>query len=276
MSIAIALVLLAAAYCAIVFSVQRSVLFPAPRLSPPSLNGDGEEAIRLEQPAGTMTALFLQPTTAVAGPAPLIIFTHGNAELAEMWIDEFATPRAWGWAVLLVEYPGYGNQPGRPSEQSIDGVVTAAYDWAKRDPRIDVSRIVAYGRSVGGGPAARLAATRPLAALILESSFTSVAPLAARFLVPPFLLRDRFDNLAALRHYHDPLLVLHGERDEIIPMSHGRALAAAVPGARFVEMRCGHNDCPRPWASVKTFFEEHGLMTPAPPRLARKSPSSLP
>ncbi len=261
MSIALAAAVVVSAWCAIVFLVQRSVLFPAPGPLPSAAGGDGVETVRLEQPAGSVSVLFLAPTTAVARPAPLLIFTHGNAELAQMWVEEFSTVRAWGWAALLVEYPGYGGEPGHPSEASIDAVVTAAYDWAKRDPRIDGSRILAYGRSVGGGPAAYLAATRPVAALILESSFTSVAPLAARLFVPKFLLRDRFDNLAALRHYRGPLLVLHGGHDEIIPVSEGRALAAAVPGGRFIEMPCGHNDCPRPWAIVKTFLDDTLLPT---------------
>jgi pimeloyl-ACP methyl ester carboxylesterase len=50
-------------------------------------------------------------TAGHGGPAPLLIFTHGNGELAEQWVEEFAEPRSWGWAVLLPEYPGYGPQP---------------------------------------------------------------------------------------------------------------------------------------------------------------------
>jgi hypothetical protein len=263
MPVAVTLVVLAAAYWAAVFFVQRSVLFPAPAAVPTIPRPDATEKIRLQQPAGPVSALFLAPTSGVTGRAPLLIFTHGNAELAEAWVADFATPRAWGWAALLVEYPGYGREAGRASERSINAVVTAAYEWARRDGRIDPSRIVAYGRSLGSGPAARLAADRPLAGLILESSFTSVPRLAARFLVPSFLIRDRFDNLRALRTYRGPLLVLHGGLDQIVPVREGRALAAAVPGAQFVQMACGHNDCPRPWPMVKAFLDRHRLMPPS-------------
>ena len=188
-----------------------------------------------------------------------MIFTHGNGELAEYWIDEFDEPRSWGWSVLLVEYPGYGQSAGKPSEQSIRAAVLAAYDWAVADVRVDRGRIVPYGRSLGGGAATILASERPVAALVLESAFTSVRPLAARFLLPGPLVRDPFDNLRALRNYRGPLLVLHGLADDIIPVSHGRALAASVPGAELLELPCGHNDCPRPWLHLERFFLTHGL-----------------
>jgi hypothetical protein len=263
MRVALMLAVLVAGYWTAVFFLLPTALFPAPNAVPTLPNPGGTETIGLPQPAGIVSALFLPPTTAVVGRAPLLIFTHGNAELAQAWVADFATPRAWGWAALLVEYPGYGGEPGRPSERSINAVVTAAYDWARRDARIDASRIVAYGRSLGGGPAVRLATARPIAGLILESSFTGVARLAARYLVPSFVIRDRFDNLAALRDYRGPLLVLHGGLDEIVPVTEGKALAAAVPGAQFVQMACGHNDCPRAWAVVKAFLGTHGLMPPS-------------
>ena len=259
MPVAVTLLALVIAYWVVAFFVQRSVLFPAPsaQWAP---DRDAAEAIPLPQQGGAVRALFLGPTTRNAFPAPLFIFTHGNGELAQEWIGEFAEPRAWGWAALLIEYPGYGREPGHPSEASINAVMTAAYDWARHDPRIDPSRIVAYGRSIGGGPATHLATTRPVAGLILESSFTSVARVARRFLVPWFLVRDRFDSLAALRNYRAPLLVLHGEFDEIVPFSEGKALAGAVAGAEFARMPCGHNDCPRPWTTIKAFLNAKGLM----------------
>lgn len=197
-----------------------------------------------------------------ARPAPLMIFAHGNGELADYWIDEFDVPRSWGWNVLLLEYPGYGRSQGSPSEASIRAAALAAFDWARSDPRVDAAAIVAYGRSLGGGAAAQIAAARPLAGLILESSFTSVRPLAARMLMPGPLVRDPFDNLRALKDYRGPMLVVHGMNDDIIPVSHGRALAAAVPGAELHEVRCGHNDCPRAWGRIGAFFASNRLLAP--------------
>jgi fermentation-respiration switch protein FrsA (DUF1100 family) len=245
-------------YLSVLFVVQRGLLFPVPAgVTPVS---ESAQVIPLSTRAGSIPALYLAPSKRASGPAPLLLFTHGNAELASNWITAFDEPRMWGWAVLLIEYPGYGGAPGEPSERSITDVALAAYDWATGDPRVDSTRVVAYGRSLGGGPAARLAAERPIAALILESSFTSVRAFAHGFFAPEFVVRDPFDSLAALRSYRAPLLVLHGSRDEIIPIAHGRALAAAVSGAEFHELPCGHNDCPRPWALIGAFLRDHGLM----------------
>jgi pimeloyl-ACP methyl ester carboxylesterase len=252
----VAVVLLVAAFFAIAYFGQRSVLFPVPWTDARPSRGTSE-IVGLVLPAGTVEALFLPPTASVSGPAPLIIFTHGNAELAAEWVDQFTEPRSWGWAALLLEYPGYGGSAGVPSEPAILAAAEAALDWARHDPRVDSRRIVAYGRSLGGGPAARLASSHGLAGLILESVFTSVRPLAARYLVPGFLVRDPFDNLSALQTFRGPLLVLHGRADRIIPIAHGRALAAAVPGATFRELDCGHNDCPRPWTIIGEFLATH-------------------
>ncbi len=246
------------AYWTTAFFLERTLLFPTPIVVPRVQPEDGLEAI----PLPAVKGLLLGPTSGFTGPAPLMIFMHGNAETAAGWVEDFTVPRSWGWAALLLEYPGYGREPGRPSEESIGEVAAVAYDWARHDTRIDASRIIVYGRSLGGAPAAHLAATRPVAGLILESSFSSVARLAARFLIPPFAIRDRFDTLGDLRTYRGPLLVLHGSGDEIVPIDHGRRLAAAVPGAAFVLMPCGHNDCVRPWAAVETFLAAKGLMRP--------------
>jgi fermentation-respiration switch protein FrsA (DUF1100 family) len=234
------------------YFVQRSVLFPRSTSFTRPSRGPAE---RVTLPQGG--ALFLTPATVGAEPAPLLLFMHGNAETADDWVDQFGEARRHGWAVLLLEYPGYGGTAGSPSEPSIVTAALAAFDWAAHDSRVDSSRIVAYGRSLGTGAATQLATARPVAGLVLESGFTSVRPLAARFLVPDFLVRDPFDNLAQLRKYHGPLLVFHGMEDRVIPMSHGQALAAAVPGATFIALTCGHNDCPRPWQQLFTWLDAH-------------------
>lgn len=250
-----------AAYYAVLFLAQRRLLFPVPAGSAGA--APGAEPVRLELPEGAITCWFLPPSAPSApsgGRAPLLLYAHGNGELAVWWTGQFHEPRRDGVAVLVVEYPGYGGAAGTPSERSITAAVLAAYDWAKREPRVDPDRIVAHGRSLGGAAAARLGAERPIAALVLESSFTSVRAFAARFLAPPFLVRDPFDSLERLRRFRGPLLVLHGERDEIAPLAHGRALAAAVPGAEFIALPCGHNDCGDSWPLIRGFLARRGLL----------------
>jgi uncharacterized protein len=258
--IAIAVVAIVSAYWTFLFFIQRSMLFPRPPASMAIDRPAGVEPVWLATSSGKVEAWYLPPASRTHARAPLLMFTHGNGELIDFWPDEFGPPRAWGMAVLLVEYPGYGRSEGAPSEASIGETMLAAHDWARSQSGIDPDRIIPYGRSLGGGAAMGLAAQRPAPALILESTFSSVAAFASGFWAPGFLLRDRFDTLSAVRSFSGPVLVLHGSRDEIVPPKHGADIAAAAPRATLRTMPCGHNDCPRPWAEIRAFLAEHRLL----------------
>ena len=257
---AIVLMVLLVVYWAGLFVWQRALLFPAPPLATAAARPGDAETVWLEIAGGSVEAWYLPPLVTASGPAPLLLFTHGNGELIDYWPSAFDEPRRWGLAVLLVEFPGYGRSGGAPSQRSVTAAVLAAFDWACRQPSVDANRIIAYGRSVGGGAAAALTGERPVAAMILESTFTSVRVFARRFGAPGLLVRDRFDNLAAVRRFTKPLLILHGERDAIIPVAHGRALHAGQPASEFHLMPCGHNDCPPPWPAIEHFLAKHRLL----------------
>ena len=132
---------------------------------------------------------------------------------------------------------------GAPSLASIDEASKLAFDWLVLHPKVDASRIVAVGLSVGGGPAAQLSARRPVAALILLSTFSSVDEFARALYLPTFAVRDPFDNRARLRAFDGPAMIVHGTRDGVIPYAHATTLAQANPNAELVELACGHNDC---------------------------------
>jgi hypothetical protein len=137
----------------------------------------------------------------------------------------------------------------------------AAYDQVRTRPDVDPARIVGYGRSLGGGAICALARERTVAALVLESTFSSVRSIAAGFGLPALLVRDPFDNLAALAAFPGPVLLVHGERDRMIPVAHAHELAAAARRPRLVvHPGCGHNDCPRPWSELRAFLLESGLL----------------
>ena len=246
-------------YWTYLFLVQRSLLFPTRPDSCPTCPVDAQ-SVWIESAAGKTEAWFLPPLDSPPRPAPLLLFAHGNAELIRDWPEALETPREWGMAVLLVEYPGYGRSEGVPSRRTVQQTFEAAYDWAAARPDVDPSRIVLYGRSLGGGAVAGLSETRPAAALVLESTFTSTTALAAGMAAPSFLVRDRFDNLAAVRAFRGPRFVLHGDADLVIPTEHGRRLAAAA-GVELHVMACGHNDCPRPWDDLRRFFRENGILS---------------
>ena len=260
------LICLAVGYFVLACAMQRSVIFPAPPAHGPDTFArvPGAERIWLETPDARTEAWFLPPVSgsvaAAPVPVPLVIFAHGNGELIDDWAVAFEPLRRFGAAVLLVEYPGYGRSTGAPSQRSIAASMASAYDQMLTRPDVDPKKIVAYGRSLGGGAACALARERSLAALVLESTFTSVIPLAREFWLPAFLVRDPFDNLDVLRSYPGPVLIVHGEHDEIIPVAHASALHAAAPRSRLALEPCGHNDCERPWALVLDFLRENALL----------------
>jgi fermentation-respiration switch protein FrsA (DUF1100 family) len=258
---ALAAIVLLAAYWTLLFVTQRSMLFPMPPVTGAPPRPPFAEPIWLETSFGRVEAWYLPPIDPGQQPAPLLLFAHGNGELIDYWPEEFDDPRHWGAGVLLVEYPGYGRSEGSPSQASIAEAMLAAYEWARQHQRVDASRIIPYGRSLGGGAAAIVSIERTVPALILESSFSSVAAFAAGFGAPRFLVRDPFDTESAVRSFTGPVLILHGDRDDIVPPHHARTLAAAAGNVTLTFMPCGHNDCPRPWAEVRAFLSRNGLLT---------------
>jgi uncharacterized protein len=250
-------------YWALLFFAQRSMLFPMPPVTEAPPRPPDAEQIWLKTSFGRVEAWYLPAIQSQKGRSPLLVFSHGNGELIDYWPEEFEEPRRWGVGVLLVEYPGYGRSDGSPSQTSITEGMLAAYDWARQHEDVDASRIIPYGRSLGGGAASLLSLERPVPALILESSFSSVAAFASGFGAPAFLIRDKFDSVAAIRSFKGPVLILHGDRDDIVPPHHAQAIAEAASNATLKFMPCGHNDCPRPWADIHAFLDRHGLLIPA-------------
>lgn len=255
----VALVAFITLYLAIVFVGQRSLLFPRPSPAHAPARPPDAISVSLTTSAGRVEAWYLPPR-ARRGPAPILIFFHGNGEIIDYLPPYFDEPRAWGVAVLLVEFPGYGRSQGAPSEASIASAALAAYDWSVRQEHVDAARVVAHGRSLGGAAATILAAHRGVRALVLESTFTSVRSFAHRFFVPEFFVRDPFDNLALLKQYAGPTLLFHGDRDEVIPFEHGELLARAAQRAQFHRLSCGHNDCPEQWAVIREFLVANSIL----------------
>ena len=266
--IAAVVLLLYVVYCGFLFLLQRQILFPRNQIWAPSAmanNISGLEKIWLDTNYGKVEAWFLPPAPDHGAEcAPAVIFAHGNAELIDFWPEELKKLTPLGIGVFLVEYPGYGRSDGAPSQRSISEAFVAAYDALVARKDVDPSRIVLFGRSLGGGAVCALAAERPSAVLILMSSFTSVQSLASNFLVPGFLVLDRFDNLAVVGSYSGPVLVIHGKNDNLIPYEHGVALHRAAQRGEILTYDCGHNDCPPSWDTfwrdVESFLLDAGII----------------
>ena len=256
------------AYCGLLFLLQRQIIFPRYQIPRPSQSSRpiaGLEKIWLDTDSAKVEAWFIPSgTISSANPQPVVIFGHGNGEIIDYWPRELEEFTRMGMALLLVEYPGYGRSQGNPSEKSVTRAFIAAHDWltARRD--IDNSRIILFGRSLGGGAVCALARHRPSAAMILMSTFTSAKSFAKKFLVPSILVRDPFDNLSVIENYPAPLLIIHGKHDTIIPYSHGKALHAAAERGEMITYNAGHNDCPPDWdvfwKDVESFLRENDII----------------
>jgi pimeloyl-ACP methyl ester carboxylesterase len=256
-----------ALYCLVLFSMQRQILFPRHLVDPgsfPATPSDGMETLWLDLPFGRVESRFLPPPEGAGRPAPLVIFAHGNGELIDHWPEELRVFHEMGMGLMVVEYPGYGRSEGKPTQATITQTFQTAYDRITRRDSVDVDRVVLFGRSLGGGAVCRLAAERPSAALILMSAFTGVRSFAAAYVAPPFLIRDPFDNLSVVSAYAEPVLVLHGRADEVIPFRHGVRLAEAAPRGELIPYPCGHNDFPPGWFTfrrdVEAFLRRSGIL----------------
>jgi hypothetical protein len=206
-----------------------------------------------------------------AGPA-LVLYFGGNAEEVS-WMLEEAQAGAPGVSWLLMDYRGYGQSGGSPSEAALVADALALYDRALALPGVDAKRIYAFGRSLGSGVAVALAAQRPLAGVILATPFDSLAAVAKRYywyLPVDWMLRHRFDSVERAPGLQTPLLCLIAERDEVIPPAHAERLFEAWGGTKRKEVLAGaqHNGTdahPRFWSSIRAFLE-HPAMAASPSR----------
>lgn len=179
---------------------------------------------------------------------PLLLFCHGNAGNISHRVDNLHLLRLLGLSIFIFDYRGYGRSEGRASEAGTYSDARGALDWLKKSGWTP-QRMIYFGRSVGAGVALQLALEQPPAGLVLESPFTSIRGMGRHhypllWLLAGWMIEARYDNLAKIGKLKAPLLIFHGDRDEIVPQRMGRALYGrapqpkafyAIPGAR-------HND----------------------------------
>jgi fermentation-respiration switch protein FrsA (DUF1100 family) len=178
-----------------------------------------------------------------AGSEQAVVYFHGSDGNLGQELAVAGFLAALGVNALLVEYPGYGGDGGRPTERGCYAAGEAAWDFTRRRG-FAADRIVLYGVSLGAAVATYLAAARPCGGLVVHSGFTSVPDLAARrypyLPVRPFC-RTRMDSLRRIGDCAAPVLVIHSEDDEHIPVTHARRLFDRAPGPkRFVAIRGSH------------------------------------
>ncbi|MEI6947177.1 alpha/beta fold hydrolase [Paraflavisolibacter sp. H34] len=213
------LVLLVIGYvliCILLFFLQEKLIFFPDKLSKDyrfRFNRPFEELF-IQGPGGKLLNGVLFTIHSSKG---LVFYLHGNAGSLDSWGEVAGTYTDLGYDVFLLDYPGYGKSEGvLRSQDQLFGAVQAAYDALKK--RYSEQRIVVLGYSIGSAPAAHLAAANHPRLLILQAPFYSLTDMARRHypLVPPFILRYRLETYKYLQDCPMPVVLFHGDRDEVV------------------------------------------------------------
>jgi uncharacterized protein len=226
----------------IVWAVQRSIIFPAPRAHiEPSL--PGATLVRIPGSGRRTVHAFHVP----APPGrPTIVHFHGNGESLADQADLGASFKARGFGFYAVEYPGYGLSSGTgPSETAIYEDAETALVHLRNVLGVERTDTVLEGQSLGTGVAIEMAKRGYGSKMVLISPYTSIPDMARRmlrFLPVNFLVRDRFDSASKVASLSIPALVVHGTDDEVIPFAMGERIAKLYPRARFESLKGAHHN----------------------------------
>lgn len=205
------------------FFMQRELLYyPTPAGGVPDPAGPSIQIVHIDTQDGErLNGWWLPPQDG----KPTILFFGGNASALVEQAGRWRRIADQGVGFLAIGYRGYDGSTGNPTEAGLGEDARAAYDWLTI--RVSAEDVVIQGFSLGSGVAVRLASERRARALILEAPFTSTADVAARIypwapvrllLLDQYRSRDRIDRIEM------PLLILHGDADQVVPFSQGRAL----------------------------------------------------
>ena len=230
---------------AAVFLLQRAFLFPNPqtvRTAPAAAGFPQAEEHLLTTADGEKVIVW---HVAAKPGHPVVLYFHGNGDFLAGFFGRFRDLIADGTGIVALSYRGYAGSSGQPSEQGLLRDAAAAYAFTTA--RYSAGRIVGWGFSLGSGVAVALAAEQPVARLILEAPFTSIADVAASvFPIFPvrLVLRDPFHSDQRIARLKLPLLIMHGARDVTIPIGFGeRLFALAHRPKQFVRFaEGGHAD----------------------------------
>ncbi|WP_414513659.1 alpha/beta hydrolase [Nostoc sp. PCC 9305] len=221
-------------FAAFVYFRADSMIF----LSQPSSYQDDPTILKLRSGKDTnISATYLLNTQAKY----TILYSHGNSEDLGDIKQILEKLHAWGFSVFAFDYRGYGTSQGKSTESHAYEDINSAYNYLTQNLKIPPERIIVLGRSVGGGSAVNLAMQKPVAGLIIESSFISAFQVIVPFRILPF---DKFPNLDKIKKVKCPILVIHGKADNIIPFAHGEKLfkAAISPKLSLWVEEANHND----------------------------------
>ena len=235
------------------FARDRIMFFPSAEPTaaeglPGFRAGVDAHLVEVVRPDGRRLAAYDVRPSGSADGGPVVLYLHGNAGNLAMrapMLGEFA--RGTGCRVLAPDWSGFGGNEGSPSEREVVADGLAAFDHL-RAAGVPAARIVLYGESIGGAVALAVAAERPCAGVVAQSSFSSLSSMALKVYpwlpLTALLARGSFPSAERARALRSPLLVVHGTRDTIVPFAEGEKLKAAA-GERGELLRiegADHND----------------------------------
>lgn len=179
-----------------------------------------------------------------------LLFFHGNAGNISHRLDSINIFHQLGLSVLIIDYRGYGKSTGTPSEQGSYIDAETAWDYLTKEKEIPDKDIILFGRSLGGAVATWLAAKQSAAALIIESTFTSIADMGKHYypyLPTSLLARIEYLSIERIANIKTPILVIHSQSDEIVPYQYGQKLfekakTETTNEKSFLEIIGGHNE----------------------------------
>ena len=179
------------------------------------------------------------------GEQPVVLYLHGNGASLRWRLDRFRALTVDGTGLVALSYRGYGGSSGSPTEEGLIRDAEAAYAFTTA--RYAPARIVLWGESLGSGVAVALAAEKPVGRVVLQSPFTSAADVGAqRYWFAPvrLLMKDQFRSDLRIGKVTAPVLVLHGDRDTVVPFAFGEQLYEMITASKkFVRFPgAGHND----------------------------------
>jgi fermentation-respiration switch protein FrsA (DUF1100 family) len=225
--------------------LESMLFFPSNAIdTTPREHGLEFEALRVTTEDGIALGAWWIPTQTrpVRGH---VLHCHGNAGNIATRISAASMLGSAGFDVLLFDYRGYGTSGGKPTEAGTARDARAALAALRARPGLDPSRIFYLGESLGGAVALELALREPPRGLILQASFTSVRDMArVHYPLLSLIAPDAYPSLRRIAGLRAPLLVVHGDQDEIVPLAQGQALfrAAREPKRLEVLKGAGHND----------------------------------
>ncbi len=232
--------------CVGMYSFQRNLMYvPTIAIESPASYGLVDfSAVNLTAKDGTKLEAWYHPAKE---DFPTIIHFHGNGGNLSHRAVFFGLLRDAGYGVIGVDYRGYGKSEGKPSEDGFYQDGRATMEYATKTLSIPENKIIIYGESIGSGVAVQMATEHKIAAMILQSPFTSmVAPASNRYPWLPvnLLLKDRYDSLSKIANIHVPTLFFHGERDTLVPITLGKELFAKAnePKQAVYFPEVNHND----------------------------------